>query len=492
MPESLSPLRRRAARLVLDLAAAAGAVALLAAAGRWLDANPTTIALAFVLGVLGVSVARGLRAGLAASVAAAAAFNFLFLVPHFTWTIADPRNWVAFATFLVTALVASRLVTSARRRADEAETRRREVESLYELSFGLFAAGPQPDPLPRFALLALGSLGASGGALLLGRSAEALARVHVSPDGFEPVAPTGLLQRALTSGEPVRATPAAPDGADLLVPLALGAQVVGALLVRGSSAPLPVVESVGRLLALAVDRERLLERSAAAAALAESDRLKTALLRAVSHDLRSPLTSLGLEIEGLARETAARAELAPRLTRLAREHARLSHRIDNLLAAARLEAGVVRPNPEPTPPGELFGRVRDGLAAVLDGRPVEVRCAEECPDVDVDPTLAVEILSNLIENAARVSPEGASIELSARAAGAGTVELEVADRGPGLPPALAARFDPRAPRGGAAELGGGLGLAIADSFARVSLGALALEPRPGGGTIARVRLPAAP
>lgn len=358
MPESLSPLRRRAARLVLDLAAAAGAVALLAAAGRWLDANPTTIALAFVLGVLGVSVARGLRAGLAASVAAAAAFNFLFLVPHFTWTIADPRNWVAFATFLVTALVASRLVTSARRRADEAETRRREVESLYELSFGLFAAGPRPDPLPRFALLAFGSL--------------------------------------------------------------------------------------------------------------------------------------GLEIEGLARETAARAELAPRLTRLAREHARLSRRIDNLLAAARLEAGVVRPNPEPTPPGELFGRVRDGLAAVLDGRPVEVRCAEECPDVDVDPTLAVEILSNLIENAARVSPEGASIELSARAAGAGTVELEVADRGPGLPPALAARFDPRAPRGGAAELGGGLGLAIADSFARVSLGALALEPRPGGGTIARVRLPAAP
>ena len=98
----------------------------------------------------------------------------------------------------------------------------------------------------------------------------------------------------------------------------------------------------------------------------------------------------------------------------------------------------------------------------------------------------------LVENAARVSPEGAPIELSARAAGEGTVELEVADRGPGLPHALAARFDPLAPRGGAAELGSGLGLAIADSFARVSFGALALEPRPGGGTIARVRLPAAP
>lgn len=219
-------------------------------------------------------------------------------------------------------------------------------------------------------------------------------------------------------------------------------------------------------------------------AVRESEALKTALLRAVSHDLRTPLTSMRLEIESLERRLAGSPEALASVHGLAVEQARLARRIDNLLSLARLEAGLARPRPEPAPPGSLFRAVRESLALVLEGRELTTRLAPGCPDLLADPSLTLETMVNLLENAARATPLDAPLELAAEPGLPGFVRLEVLDRGPGMPEAA------RSPAGDSAS--GGLGLRIAASFTEAQGGSLEMLDRPGGGTIARVILPAQP
>jgi K+-sensing histidine kinase KdpD len=215
-------------------------------------------------------------------------------------------------------------------------------------------------------------------------------------------------------------------------------------------------------------------------AVRESEALKTALLRAVSHDLRTPLTAMRLEIESLESTLANSPEALSRLHGLAAEQARLARRIDNLLALARLEAGLARPRLEPLPPGSLFRAARESLAPVLSRRELATRIAPGCPDLLADPSLSAEILVNLLENAARATSAQSPLELAVGPAPAqpGLLWLEVLDRGPGI-------------RSGDVS-SGGLGLRIATSFAEAQGGSLELLDRPGGGTIARVTVPAAP
>jgi K+-sensing histidine kinase KdpD len=249
------------------------------------------------------------------------------------------------------------------------------------------------------------------------------------------------------------------------------------------------------LVSLAVERQRLLAEAAHLDAVRESDALKTALLRAVSHDLRTPLTAMGLEIEGLARALARQPEARDGLRRLALEQERLTRRIDNLLSLARLEAGLARPHPEAVPPALLFRAARESLSLLLAGRKVEPHVAPDCPDLWVDPSLALEIVVNLLENAARATAPGSPIELAAlRGPGApGWVRVEVRDRGPGAPAEIRRRLQgPRDPRPAGDGAPGGLGLQIARSFAEAHGGTLALDDRPDGGAVARVELPGAP
>lgn len=253
------------------------------------------------------------------------------------------------------------------------------------------------------------------------------------------------------------------------------------------------------LVSLAVERQRLLAEAAHLDAVRESDALKTALLRAVSHDLRTPLTAMGLEIEGLARALDGQPEPREGLRRLALEQERLTRRIDNLLSLARLEAGLARLHPEAVPPASLFRAARESLSLLLKDRRVEPRVAPDCPDLWADPSLALEIVVNLLENAARATAPASAIELAASRDpdAPARVRLEVRDRGPGVPELIRRRLqDPRDPpadgRASGDAAAGGLGLQIARSFAEAHGGTLALDDRPGGGTIAWVGLPGAP
>jgi two-component system sensor histidine kinase KdpD len=463
------------------------ALALVTFLGNWAGANASTIVSFYLVAVLGLAAWGGWAVGATASVAAMICFNYFFLPPTGTLTIAEPANWVALISFLIASTFASRVVATARREAAAAQRRRQEVEILYELSFALFAVSQRPGVLGEAAARTLRGIGADSGALLLG---DAGGSTEATSTVGEPVEPEeGALHEARESHRLV-------ERGDLVyVPLEVGGTLHGVLVARGTSAPRTVLAPAGRLLGLAVERERLLAEAAHLEAMRESDTLKTSLLRAVSHDLRTPLTTMRLEIESLERQLAGQPQARASVRGLSLEQERLARRIDNLLSLARLEGGVARPHPEPVPPASLFRAARESLALILAGRPVEALVDPRCPDLWTDPSLTLEALVNLLENAARATPPDRPIEIAAGPGSQG-VWIEVRDRGPGLPAGVRRLLEsPRDPRR-TAESGdsasGGLGLRIVQGLVEANGGALALLDRRDGGTIARLTLPAAP
>ncbi|HEX7615401.1 MAG TPA: DUF4118 domain-containing protein, partial [Thermoanaerobaculia bacterium] len=292
-----NPVAREAARLAFALLGVAGATAL----GRAVGANATTVGFVYLVVVLFAAARFGFVASAAASLAATACYNYFFLPPVGTWTIADPANWVALATFLLASVVVSRLVAHSQRRAADAEARRTEMEALYDLSIELFAATNRVGALGEAAGRALRTIGASGGGLVLFGNGppEVVVSVGQGLDAGDP-----LLESVGRAGEPAEV--AANDGTrDVYLPLAVGGRTNGVLVVRGTRAERNALASVGRLVALAVERERFLSERAHLEALRESDALKTSLLRAVSHDLRTPITAIQLGLERLRRTAAA-------------------------------------------------------------------------------------------------------------------------------------------------------------------------------------------
>lgn len=477
------------ANRLLDGVAALGAVGVVTLGARLAGLNPTTVGLVLLLCVLAVAVVRGLLAATVASFAATLAFNFFFLPPLHTFTIAEPSNWVALGSFLIVAVVVSRLVVRAREEAASAEARRREQELLYGLSVDLFAATNRVGVLGEAALRAVRSVGATGGGLLVFDEAQAGARAlawtgpPLSPEGERLV---GTVAERRESAE----VPASGGRRDAYFPLDVGGRSAGALVLLGAVSPREVLEPVARLVALAVERERFLAENAHLEAVRQSEALKTSLLRAVSHDLRTPLTAITLQVDALRRRAGADGPSRRELDDVARETARLSRRIDNLLALARLESGRSVPNPEPTPAADLFRSAREALPIVLDEHPVHVGVDRACPDLLVDPSLALEVLVNLVENAAQAAPAGTPIELSAarHPVEASLVRIEISDRGRGFS-RTAHATEPDVPSDVSRR---GLGLEIARGLSAVNGGEVSLLPRPGGGTVARVDFPAAP
>ncbi len=457
------------------------AVGLTTAGTRLFGANPPTAGFLFLLVVLFSATAGGLAAGIAASLAATIAFNYFFLPPIHTFHVAEADNWVALGVFLIVSVVASRLVTTARSEADRASARATEVQTLYDLSVELFLASSSGNALADTAARALAATGAESSGVML---FEAEADRPLAWVGRAPVEP--VLERARSLRIHSR-TLEFPRGAlrDLYVPLGPPGVPTGALVAIGTPATQAAVESTARLLTLAMEREQLLAQRAHVEALRESESMRTALLRAVSHDLATPLTAITVQVASLERQLAGQST-ARTVGLLSEEVARLRRRIDNLLAMARLETGSIAPRPEPIPPPDLFRAARESLGAPASSAGFEVHVAPGCPDLFADPSLALEIMVNLVENARQVSPSGAPIELVAdrSAADPGMVRLGVLDRGPGIV-SDATGLDPAdvRPRG--------LGLEIARRFAEASGGAVVLAPRNGGGTCAWLDLPTA-
>ncbi|MFZ2491951.1 MAG: DUF4118 domain-containing protein [Thermoanaerobaculia bacterium] len=482
-------MRSRPFGIWVPLAIAFAGTAIVTSVGRAMALNPVTVGFGFLVVVLVSSLRGGLPAGMVASVIATLSYNFFFFPPLYTFTIHGSANWVALVVFLATSVTVSRLVIAARKEADRAEQRRNEIETLYALSIDLFTATNRVGALGDAAGSALTHLRARAGGLVLFEGSPYRQAV-ISWLGERPDEIEDLIAGVARHEEPVEI--ASASGRDVYLPLLVGGKTAGALVARGTDASMPALISVSRLVALAVERERFTEESAHLEALRESETLKTSLLRAISHDLTTPLTAITIHTEALRRHAERDGELRTAVAGIVDETDRLRRRIDNLMSMARLEAGA-RPRCEPTPPADLFRAVRENLPLVFQSRRVTVHVEDDCPDANVDPSLALEILVNLIENAHRVSPAETSIEVIARPhpAGAGQVRIEVLDRGPGLPPGVA-DAEGHLLAGATSDIAQrGLGLEIARSLAVANGGSLGIVPREGGGTVARLDVPAA-
>ncbi|HKO54627.1 MAG TPA: DUF4118 domain-containing protein, partial [Thermoanaerobaculia bacterium] len=468
---------------------ALGGTAVVTAAGRAMRLNANAVGFVFLIVVLVASIRGGLPGGMAASIAATLCYNYFFFPPLYTFTIHEPANWVALAAFLVTAVAVSRLVIAARVQAERAEQRRNELASLYGLSVELFTATNRAGVLGEAAGRALSLLGAREGGLVLFDGSPYRQNV-VWWIGDKPDEIEDLIAGVGRHEEPLELP--SPLGRDVYLPLLVGGRTTGALVARGTDASLPALVSTARLVGLAVERERFIEENAHVEALRESETLKTSLLRAISHDLTTPLTAITLHTEALRRRAANDEELTRPVAGISDETARLRRRIDNLLAMARLEAGKSKPRREPTPPADLFRAVRENLPLVFQSRPVTIRVEDDCPDANVDPALTLEILVNLIENAHRVSPPDAPLELTARMLDRTQVRIEVLDRGPGVPAGIA-DANGNLVAGATSDVAQrGLGLEIARSLAAANGGSIGITPRPGGGAVARLDVPSAP
>jgi two-component system sensor histidine kinase KdpD len=468
--ETWSPTLRAAWAVVAVVAAAA--------VGRLGEANPSTAGFLLLIAVLFGATWGGLVAGIAASLAAAVLFPF-FLPPLDAIHIADAENWVALGAFLIAAILASRLVTKAREQAARAEARALAIEAVNDFAVRQLVADPELPSLAGMAAEALLAMGARGAGVI--REREGRAEVLVWSGAPSPAYVLELGRRLGARSERFRLEGHAEQ--DLFFPLVVGGRQVGVLACIGLTASGRAAESVARILVLALERARLASERAHLEAVRESEALKTAILRAVSHDLSTPLTAIGFQVAALERQLAD-PEARSTVAELATQTARLRRRIEDLLAMGRLEAGTIALRPEPVPPADLFRAARESLSGLL--RSIEVRVAPDCPDALVDPSLGLEIVVNLLENADRASDDGRPVELVASGAGE-RVRIGVLDRGRGVA---------GVPEGHEIEAGDvlprGLGLEIASRFAAACAGSVRLEARPGGGVAAWLELPAAP
>jgi two-component system sensor histidine kinase KdpD len=516
------------------------------------------VVLAYLVLVLGATARGGRALGLALAVLAFGCFNFFFVPPYHTFAVAEPLDWLVLGAFLVTSGIAAQLLARAQHQAAEARQRASEVDRLAALGAEALNAARAEDALEAVAAVIRTSVGVGRCEVYLRRATPEGVRLAaasgpgVPPDpagrGGEPtpLAPGGdtereewapgvpgserLVEWVAQNGRPAvtrpdgtlrfgdepalaGAGPAAgasesapadfdPAGArTLLLPLRVRDRTVGVLVLLDAAgitfdaARRRLLEALAYYAALAAERVRLAAEAEHADALRQADRLKDALLASVSHDLRTPLTT----IKALAHDIGVSGD--ERAIVIEEEADRLNRFVADLLDLSRLAGGALTVAPELNTADDLVGAALQRVAGATQGRVIDVALDASEPLLvgRFDFSHALRILANLLENAVKYSPEDGPVDLVvARATGlagtSGWLEVSVADRGAGVPPEERERiFAPfYRPAGSPPDAGSaGLGLSIARQLAEAQGGTLHCEPRPGGGSRFVLRLPGA-
>ena len=456
------------------------------------------VAMVFLLGVVLVAARRSRGPSVFGSVLAIALFDVLFVHPYGTFAVADVQYMLTFTVMLVVALLMGDLTGRVRRQAEAARRRERTTATLYALSRDLASARQRAD-LARVLLRHLHDLFGGSVALYLPEGAEHVERIASMPGAVigDAAKERAVAQWAFQHGQPAgRGTDTLPAAEALYVPLATPGLRLGVVGIRPEpldrftdAAQRHLLEAMVGQAAVALERTDMADEARRVHLAAEAERLRTALLSSLSHDLRTPLGAIEGAASALLAGDATPEPVRRELAGTVLEEARRMHRlVANLLDMVRLESGELAVTREWHVVRDLVGVALHRMDQVLAGHEVTVYVPDDLPLVPVDEILVEQALVNLLDNAAKHTPPGTPLEVGARSL-RGTIEIWVADRGPGLPPGDPARLFDKFERGGATVTGAGLGLSIARGIVVAHGGRIWAEARPGDGAIFRFTLP---
>jgi len=448
-----------------------------------LHVNQTTVALSFLLAILAVSAVWGMAVSVAMSLVAVAAFNYFFLPPVGTLTIADPQNWVALFAFLVTSLVGSQLSSRIRAEADEAHHRRREVERLYQFSRKLLGEGNVIQLMNAIPDYIVESFEAGAAALFLPQKGKfyrsGFGAAHLNEDKMKQAFSLDEFSADTQQGQS-------------FIPIRLGVRPIGSLGISGSQLSRQSLDAISTLVAIAIERARAVEQLGQTEAERQGERLKSALLDSITHDFRTPLTSMKAAVSSLLSSLPSDATQTHELLSIINEECdRLNRLVEEAGEMAKLEAGEITLDLGPIPAEEIIQAALGHCSASLSGRPIDLRIAPDLPPVRADHERAKEALVQLIDNANLYSAKEQPITITAELTG-DTITTSVADRGPGIDEFEQTMIFDKFYRGKDQRYlvrGTGMGLPIAKALIVAQQGTISVTSQLGHGSVFAFTLP---
>jgi two-component system, OmpR family, sensor histidine kinase KdpD len=469
---------------------------------RWLHVtNATIVALTFLFVVLITAATSRLRVAVITSVASMLCFNYFFLPPVGTWTIADPQNWVALFVFLAVSLVASRLSHVARARTEEAIGRRDELARLFDLSRDVLVMTASPDAVShlvraigrRFDLAYVAIALPAHEGWSIAAAGDEIVRLDERQlsDAYETAAKSlefDAYARTYAGHRSVNA-----DGRVVrLVPLRVGTTPIGLLAASGRPVEPGTLDTLAGVVAISIERMRLLEDRKTAELTRQSEELKTALLASLGHDLRTPLTAIRVAAGNLTASWLPAEDRAEQSELILSEVERLTRLFSNVLEMARIDAGAIAKEPRWTHPSEIIAAARDQVEHTLKEHRVVVITESDGP-VQLDARLTASALAHLLENAAQYAARGTSIEVSSEMTPTELV-IRVRDHGSGIAPGDLPHVFDRFYRSAVARTrasGTGMGLWIARGLLAAEQGRVWAETCADGGAQFTIAVPVA-
>lgn len=449
----------------------------------WLHVNPTTVALTLVLYVLVVAAQFRLRYAVVASVVATACYNFFFLPPIGTFTVADPQNWLTLFTFLATSVIGSRLSQKAREEADQARDRQRELEMLFSLSREFLRTENVAEITAVLPTLINIAAQAQHSTLYLldGDRIYQAGESRAVPAEF-----THLRQLALSLSEPE----ILPDEV-VHIPIRAGVRPRGLLQLVGLRVSKDTLRAIGGLAAIALDRAQALEQVARSEANKESERLRNLILDSITHELRTPLTSIkGAAGTLLTMDTVNAEDQRALLTIIDEEADRINQLVGQAVEMAQLEAKEVHMDLHPIDLRDVVVETQENCGSVWSTHPVTISIPA-LPKVNADSVMIGKVLCNLLENAAKYSEPGSPIRISAEQKD-GYIVTSVADRGVGIDPMEQGLIFDRLYRSrehSQHKPGTGMGLPISRAIIESHHGTLTVISQTGYGSVFSFSLP---
>ena len=451
---------------------------------RWLHVNPATVGFSLLLAILLIAAWSGMRVAIFSAILATAGYNYLFLPPLFRFTIADPQNWVTLFTFLFTAVLASQLSERARREARQSTARRREVERLYSFSQQLLGSENVFELLNTIPRYIVDAFGISGAAMFL----ESKQQVYFSHSSDRDRFSSDQLRAISGRGEPVLDR----DTGVCFMPLRMGVRTIGSLGLSGCYLSRETLEAAGILTATAIERANTLEQLTKTEAARESERLRSVLLDSVTHEFRTPLTSIKASAETLLSDVRLeRPQREDLLIVINEESDRLNRLVGEAAEVAQLDSHQLELSVQLHTIGEAIDDAIHATKQVLQRHAVEVTVPDGLPSVSMDLGRITEVLVHLLENAGKYSPPDTPIHVTAEQRDSEMI-VSVADHGSGVDDMEQAMIFEKFYRGRklrSTVQGTGMGLAIAKAIVELHGGKIGIISQLGRGSVFYFSLP---